>query len=43
VVRRIQDLGGLRRLPRTCLDWTERQEHVAGALGAAIASNFERG
>lgn len=25
---------------RTCIDWTERREHVSGALGAAIASEF---
>ena len=29
---------------RVCLDWTERREHIAGALGAAIASTaLERG
>jgi DNA-binding transcriptional ArsR family regulator len=34
---------GRRALLRTCLDWTERREHVGGALGAAIAaSGFER-
>jgi DNA-binding transcriptional ArsR family regulator len=26
-----------RELVRACLDWTERREHVAGAVGAAIA------
>ena len=32
-------LHGLRRpMLRVCLDWTERREHLAGALGAAIAS-----
>lgn len=38
-------LGRQRRpVVRTCIDWTERREHVAGALGAAIASaGFERG
>jgi DNA-binding transcriptional ArsR family regulator len=37
------DLGGLngrRPLVRACLDWSEREPHVAGALGAAIASRF---
>ena len=28
--------GGSRPLLRTCLDWSERRSHVAGALGAAI-------
>lgn len=32
--------SGRRPLVRTCIDWTERREHVAGALGAAIASEF---
>lgn len=34
------DLGALRltrrRLCRTCLDWSERRRHLAGALGAAL-------
>jgi hypothetical protein len=25
---------------RRCLDWSERRYHVAGALGAALASRF---
>jgi DNA-binding transcriptional ArsR family regulator len=25
---------------RTCLDWTERRQHLAGALGAAVASGL---
>lgn len=29
-------VGGRRPLLRACLDWTERREHLAGALGAAI-------
>jgi DNA-binding transcriptional ArsR family regulator len=29
-----------RRLAQPCLDWTERRDHVAGAVGAAIASTF---
>ena len=29
-----------RPLVRTCLDWTERREHLAGALGAALASEM---
>src|SRR5262249_42835328 len=41
----LDELRGLRRpLVRVCLDWTERREHVAGSLGAAIASQaLERG
>jgi DNA-binding transcriptional ArsR family regulator len=41
----VEELRALRRpLVRACLDWTERREHVAGALGAAIASEaLERG
>ena len=27
-----------RRLARPCLDWTERREHLAGSLAAALAS-----
>jgi DNA-binding transcriptional ArsR family regulator len=27
-----------RPLLRTCIDWTERREHLAGALGAAVCS-----
>lgn len=27
-----------RRLTRPCLDWSERRDHLAGAVGAAIAS-----
>lgn len=42
------DLEALRRgrraLARPCLDWSERHDHLAGALGAAIAARlFERG
>jgi DNA-binding transcriptional ArsR family regulator len=34
-------LGGTRRpLLRPCLDWTERREHLGGALGAALASQL---
>ena len=29
---------GRRPLLRVCIDWTERREHLAGALGAAICS-----
>lgn len=29
---------GLRPLTRSCLDWTERRPHLAGALGAAVLS-----
>lgn len=31
---------GRRPLLRPCPDWTERRPHVAGALGAAIATHF---
>jgi DNA-binding transcriptional ArsR family regulator len=35
-------LQHLRRpLTRACVDWTERRHHLAGALGAAIASRFK--
>jgi DNA-binding transcriptional ArsR family regulator len=35
---------GKRPLVRTCLDWSERRHHVAGALGAALAARlFELG
>jgi hypothetical protein len=44
--RFLQDFGidmevigeGKRALCRTCLDWSERRLHLAGALGAAIQS-----
>ncbi|MFC7405131.1 ArsR/SmtB family transcription factor [Georgenia alba] len=32
--------GRRRPLTRTCLDWTERQDHLAGAVGAAVAALF---
>jgi DNA-binding transcriptional ArsR family regulator len=50
-VRSFDDLGvkvedlraGRRPLTRACVDWSERRPHVAGALGAALASRlFER-
>jgi hypothetical protein len=31
---------GRRPLFRACLDWTERREHLGGALGAAFASDL---
>jgi hypothetical protein len=35
-------LQRLRRpLTRACMDWTEHRHHLAGALGAAIASRFQ--
>src|SRR6185503_11937747 len=38
------DVGALERgrrpLLRSCLDWTERREHLGGALGAALANDF---
>jgi DNA-binding transcriptional ArsR family regulator len=32
--------AGRRPLTRTCLDWTERRDHLAGALGAGLLANF---
>ncbi len=32
------EIAGRRPLSRSCLDWTERVPHVAGRIGAAIAS-----
>lgn len=32
--------SGRRQLARPCPDWTERRPHLAGALGAAIATLF---
>jgi DNA-binding transcriptional ArsR family regulator len=29
-----------RNFARRCLDWTERRDHIAGALGAAICQKF---
>ncbi|HXP98658.1 MAG TPA: winged helix-turn-helix domain-containing protein [Solirubrobacteraceae bacterium] len=45
---RLQALGinpnelrrGRRPLARPCLDWTERRNHLAGALGAALLNTF---
>jgi DNA-binding transcriptional ArsR family regulator len=38
------DLGALRRTPRpllrSCLDWSERRDHLAGALGAALLARL---
>lgn len=31
---------GRRPLARACLDWTERRDHLAGALGAALLNTF---
>ena len=36
----VAELRGRRPLVLRCLDWSERRPHVAGALGAAIASTF---
>jgi len=33
--------NGRRALCRTCLDWSERRHHLAGALGTAILARFE--
>lgn len=39
-----QPAGARRPLVRTCLDWTERRSHLAGALGAALcAASLDRG
>jgi hypothetical protein len=35
-----QSLHSRRAFARPCLDWSERRDHLAGALGAAIASAF---
>jgi hypothetical protein len=35
--------AGRRPLTRVCVDWSERRPHIAGALGAALATRlFER-
>ena len=47
-VRRLETLGidleslerQRRPVVRGCLDWSERELHVAGGLGAALASHF---
>jgi DNA-binding transcriptional ArsR family regulator/DNA-binding PadR family transcriptional regulator len=37
----ISELRGQRRsFARRCLDWTERRDHLAGALGAAVLQRF---
>ena len=37
----VDDLARQRRpLLRTCLDWTERRPHLAGAVGAAVCTRF---
>ena len=37
----VESLAGQRRaLCRTCLDWSARRHHLAGALGAALLSRF---
>lgn len=33
-------LSGRRPLTRACLDWTERRDHLAGALGAALLTTL---
>jgi DNA-binding transcriptional ArsR family regulator len=46
--RRLRELGidvgelarGRRAFARRCLDWSERRHHLAGALGAALATRF---
>lgn len=32
---------GRRRFAQSCLDWSERREHLGGALGAALAERLE--
>ena len=32
--------AGRRPLARACLDWTERRDHLAGALGAVLLTSF---
>lgn len=34
----VAGLTGRRPLVRSCLDWTQRRPHLAGALGAAVAT-----
>ncbi len=34
--------AGSRPFCRTCLDWSERRDHLAGALGAALLLRFEQ-
>ncbi|HYW55413.1 MAG TPA: winged helix-turn-helix domain-containing protein [Polaromonas sp.] len=37
----LEELRGRRRqFACTCLDWSERQDHLGGALGAALADHF---
>ena len=37
----VDDVGkGRRSFCRPCMDWSERRPHLAGALGAALASRF---
>lgn len=37
----VSELRGQRRsFARRCLDWTERRDHLAGALGAAVFQKF---
>ncbi|UFJ41162.1 winged helix-turn-helix domain-containing protein [Brevibacillus humidisoli] len=37
----LKELGNRRRaFSRKCLDWSERQHHLAGALGSAVASRL---
>jgi hypothetical protein len=34
--------GSRRLFCRACLDWSERRDHLAGALGAALLARFEQ-
>jgi len=34
--------GSRRPFCRACLDWSERRDHLAGALGAALLARFEQ-
>jgi hypothetical protein len=33
-------VAGRRATTRACLDWTERQPHIGGAVGAAVGTRF---
>jgi len=38
---KLSELRGTRRsFARRCMDWTERREHLAGAVGAAVCNRF---
>ncbi len=39
-VEAVADAAGRRPLLKFCLDWSEQRHHLAGALGAAVATRF---